>query len=72
MPRRVVVVFSDDVNAADFAAAGHVVSSTERRVELMVGADRVPALVTQLAALPLLDLSIEPPRLEDAFLERYR
>jgi beta-exotoxin I transport system ATP-binding protein len=72
MPRRVVAVFSADVNAADFVAIGHVVSSTERRVELMVGEDRVPALVKQLAALPLLDFSIEPPRLEDAFLERYR
>jgi ABC-2 type transport system ATP-binding protein len=72
MPRRVVAVFREDVNAADLAAIGDVVSSTARRVELMVAADRVPALVSRLAALPLLDLSIEPPRLEDAFLERYR
>jgi ABC-2 type transport system ATP-binding protein len=72
MPRRVVAVFREDVRAADLAAIGDVVSSTARRVELMVAAGRVPALVSRLAALPLLDLSIEPPRLEDAFLERYR
>jgi beta-exotoxin I transport system ATP-binding protein len=72
MPRRVVAVFREDVSAADLAAIGDVVSSTARRVELMVAAGRVPVLVSRLAALPLLDLSIEPPRLEDAFLERYR
>ena len=43
-----------------------------RRAELAVPADRVPALVSRLATLPLTDLLIEPPSLEDAFLERYR
>ena len=40
--------------------------------ELLIAADRVPALVARLAAMPLMDLLIEPPSLEEAFLERYR
>ncbi|HYN10717.1 MAG TPA: ABC transporter ATP-binding protein [Vicinamibacterales bacterium] len=72
MPRRVVVLFRDDVDAADLSTYGEVVASTARRIELLVAADRVPSLVSRLATLPLLDLLIEPPRLEDAFLERYR
>ena len=34
--------------------------------------ERVPALVGLLATLPLADVLIEAPSLEDAFLERYR
>jgi ABC-2 type transport system ATP-binding protein len=72
MPRRVLVHFREDLEAADLAAFGRVVASAARRVELLVAAERVPALVSRLATLPLQDLLIEPPRLEDAFLERYR
>jgi ABC-2 type transport system ATP-binding protein len=72
MPRRVLVHFREDLEAADLAAFGRVVVSAARRVELLVAAERVPALVSRLATLPLQDLLIEPPRLEDAFLERYR
>jgi ABC-2 type transport system ATP-binding protein len=72
MPRRVLIHFREDLEAADLAAFGRVVASAARRVELLVAAERVPALVSRLATLPLQDLLIEPPRLEDAFLERYR
>jgi ABC-2 type transport system ATP-binding protein len=72
MPRRVLVLFREDVDATDLAMLGRVVASAARRVELLVAAERVPALVSRLATLPLQDLLIEPPRLEDAFLERYR
>jgi hypothetical protein len=37
-----------------------------------VAAQRIPALVERLATLPITDVTIEPPKLEDAFLERYR
>ena len=72
MPRRVVALFRDDVDALGLSAYGEVVASTARRVELLVAADQVPALIERLATLPLADLLIEPPRLEDAFLEHYR
>jgi len=72
MPRRVLIHFREDLEAANLAAFGRVVASAARRVELLVAAERVPALVSRLATLPLQDLLIEPPRLEDAFLERYR
>jgi ABC-2 type transport system ATP-binding protein len=72
MPRRVVAIFREDVADADLSALGDLLVRSARRVELLVPTDRVPALVSRLAALPLLDLLIESPSLEDAFLERYR
>jgi hypothetical protein len=72
MPRRVVAIFREDVADADLSALGDLLVRSARRLELLVPTDRVPALVSRLAALPLLDLLIESPSLEDAFLERYR
>jgi ABC-2 type transport system ATP-binding protein len=73
LPRRAIIAFSRDIDPGDLAdvVEGAVVISG-RRAELVVPADRVPALVARLATLPLVDLLIEPPSLEDAFLERYR
>jgi ABC-2 type transport system ATP-binding protein len=72
LPRRVLVVFGEDVDTASLSGFGDVVARSTRRVEMLVAADRVPALVGRLATLPLRDLLIEQPRLEDVFLERYR
>jgi ABC-2 type transport system ATP-binding protein len=72
MPRRVVAVFREDVDATALAGFGDAIATAPRRVELLVVADRMPALVARLATMPLLDLLVEPPSLEDAFLERYR
>ena len=72
MPRRVVAQFREDVDPGSLAMFGEVVASTARQVELLVAASRVPELVGRLATMPLLDLLIQSPRLEDAFLERYR
>ena len=72
MPRRVVAAFHDDVDTAELSIFGDLIAKSSRRAELLVAADRVPALVSRLALLPLRDLLIEPPSLEDAFLERYR
>jgi ABC-2 type transport system ATP-binding protein len=70
--RRVVASFAADVDAASLAAFGEIVTASPRRVELLVAQERLVALVVRLGVLPLSDLVSEPPRLEDAFLERYQ
>lgn len=72
MPRRVIAIFSTDVDPAIVAGLGRVVVSTPRRIELVASAADVPALVERLARAPLADLLVERPSLEEAFLERYR
>jgi ABC-2 type transport system ATP-binding protein len=73
LPRRVAIAFQNNVAPADFIAEfGPVVGAASTRVELMVAANRIPALIARLATLPITDVTIEPPKLEDAFLERYR
>ena len=72
LPRRIVALFREDADTAALAAHGEVIVSGPRRIEMFVSADRVPAFVRQAASLPLLDLLIEPPRLEEAFRARYR
>jgi ABC-2 type transport system ATP-binding protein len=72
LPRRVVALFSADVDPGGLAAFGRVTTASPRRVELLVEAANVPALVGRLGQLPLADLLIEAQSLEEAFLERYR
>ncbi len=70
--RRVVADFSDDVDVAALAAFGELSAQYGRHVELLVAHTSIPALVARLGMLPLTDLLIEAPTLEDAFLEHYR
>ncbi len=70
--RRVVADFADDVDVSALAGFGEVTASRGRHVELLVSHTDVPALVARLGMLPLADLLIEAPTLEDAFLEHYR
>jgi ABC-2 type transport system ATP-binding protein len=72
LPRRVTVVFREASSAVDLSAFGRVLVHSGARVEMLVAVDRVPALASRLAPLPLADFLIEPQRLEDAFLEQYR
>ena len=72
LPRRAVVVFSTDVDPAALSEWGRVVTATARRIELLVPTDRVATFVKGLGSLPVADLQIEAPSLEDAFLEQYR
>ena len=72
LPRRVTVVFRDEPPAVDVAEFGRVIERSGRRVVLLVGVDRVPALAGRLSTVAVADLLIEPQRLEDAFLEQYR
>jgi len=72
LPRRVTMVFADDVDPSIVNAFGDVRILGPRRVELHVAAGQVRALVARAASLPLEDLLIEAPSLEDAFRELYR
>jgi ABC-2 type transport system ATP-binding protein len=70
--RRVVAAFAGDVDHEALAHFGTVLEATPRRVALLVAQAELPALVARLGMLPLADLVVEPPSLEEAFLERYR
>jgi ABC-2 type transport system ATP-binding protein len=70
--RRVAAEFADDVDLSALARFGEITAQRGRHVELLVPHGDVPALVARLGMLPLTDLLIEPPTLEDAFLEHYR
>ena len=73
LPRRVAIAFQNNVAPAEFIAEfGPIAGASGARVELLVAAHRIPELVARLATLPMTDVTIEPPKLEDAFLERYR
>ncbi len=70
--RRVVADFTDDVDVTALGRFGEVTVQRGRHVELLVTHTEVPALVARLGMLPLADLLVEAPTLEDAFLEHYR
>jgi ABC-2 type transport system ATP-binding protein len=72
LPRRVTVVFRDQADVVDLSPHGRVESQSGTRVEVLVATDRIPALAARVASLPIVDLLIEPQRLEDAFLEQYK
>jgi hypothetical protein len=72
LPRRVTVVFRDESSAVDLSAFGRTFNQSGTRVELLVPVDRVSELAGRIAGLAIADLLIEPQRLEEAFLERYR
>jgi ABC-2 type transport system ATP-binding protein len=70
--RRVTAAFSADVDPQTLAHFGAPVTSTPREIVLLVAQEELPALVARLGMLPLADLVVEAPSLEEAFLERYR
>lgn len=72
LPRRAVIVFADDVDPERLAPFGPAIFAGPRRIELHVEVRQVPALVTTLATLPVADVLIEPPTLEDVFLGQYQ
>ena len=67
--RRAAWCSSADVDPAALSEWGRVVTATARRIELLVPTDRVASFVKGLGSLPVADLQIEAPSLEDAFLE---
>lgn len=70
--RRLVAEFREDVEASALASFGEVTAATPRRIEMLVNRDAIPALVARLGMLPLADLVLERPSLQEAFLEWYR
>ncbi len=70
--RRVRADFLADVDPQSLAHFGDLVVGDPRHVELLVAQQQIPALVARLGMLPLADLVIERPSLEEAFLEHYR
>ena len=70
--RRVTAAFAGDVDATALEHFGAVVERTPRQLTLLVAQTELPALVARLGMLPLADLVVEAPSLEEAFLEHYR
>jgi ABC-2 type transport system ATP-binding protein len=70
--RRVRATFTSPIDRSLFAPFGEVLAGESSRIDMLVPRANVPALVRALDALPLVDLTIEPMSLEDAFLEHYR
>ncbi len=70
--RRVRADFLADVDPQALAHFGDLVVGDPRHVELLVAQQQIAALVARLGMLPLADLVIERPSLEEAFLEHYR
>jgi len=70
--RRVIADFDADVDPASLGHFGELAVASPRHVEMMVAQAAIPALVARLGLLPLADLVVERPSLEEAFLEHYR
>jgi ABC-2 type transport system ATP-binding protein len=70
--RRVVAAFTSDVDHEALAHFGIVLEAAPRQIALLVAQEDLPALVARLGMLPLADLVVEAPSLEEAFLEHYR
>ncbi len=70
--RRVVADFSEAVDGASLAHFGELVLVQPQHVELLVAPADLPALISRLGMLPLVDVVAERPTLEEAFLEHYR
>jgi ABC-2 type transport system ATP-binding protein len=70
--RRVRVEFAADVDPSALDHFGDLIAGQPRRVELLVPQQQIPALIARLGMLPLADVVVERPSLEEAFLEHYR
>jgi len=70
--RRVIADFNADVDTTALGHFGEVSVARPRHVELLVAQAALPALVARLGMLPLEDVVVERPTLEEAFLEHYR
>jgi len=70
--RRVVAAFTGDVEVEALSHFGEIVETSPREITMLVAQKDLPSLVARLGMLPLADLVVEPPSLEEAFLEHYR
>jgi ABC-2 type transport system ATP-binding protein len=71
--KRIVVRLGQPVPLAELARFGQVVSSGEAQAVLRVAADEVPSAVGRmLSALPVSDLTVEEPPLEEVMSELFQ
>ena len=71
-PRRARVYFSEDVSAIPELPAGYELTERTPRVWRLTVAGPIGPLLPLLAGLPVKDLELEEPRLEDMVLKYYR
>jgi len=73
-PYKVITIdLTRDLDGFDFAALGDVLSRDERKVTLRVAKESAAAVTTRLLAeLPVLDLTIADPPIEDVIERMYR
>jgi beta-exotoxin I transport system ATP-binding protein len=71
-PRRVHVVFSEDVSAAPELPPGHQLTEKTPRLWRLAVAGPLGPLLARLEGLPVEDMEIEEARLEDVVLRYYR
>ncbi|HJQ69133.1 MAG TPA: ABC transporter ATP-binding protein [Blastocatellia bacterium] len=70
--RRVRVIFAEDVRRVPDLAAGHELLDTQPRVWTLRVNGPLGPLVSALSGLPVSDLMVEEPHLEDVILKYYR
>lgn len=73
-PRRVHVVFAADVEPPDASlrAQGFTAVASERRRWTLSATGALGPLVARLSSLPVVDVRIDEPRLEDVVIDYYR
>ena len=70
--RRVRVFFREDVIATPPLPAGHVFEEKDPRVWQLRVEGLLGPLLDLLSALPVADIAVEEPRLEDVLIQYYR
>jgi beta-exotoxin I transport system ATP-binding protein len=71
-PRRVRVLFSEDVKLDGSLPPGHQILDVKPRVWTLAVEGTLGALLNFLAPLPVQDFELEEPRLEDVLIKYYR
>ena len=71
-PRRARVLFSEDVNLSDSLPSGYQILEVKPRIWTLAVENTLGGLLKVLATLPVQDLELEEPRLEDVLIKYYR
>jgi ABC-2 type transport system ATP-binding protein len=71
-PRRVRVIFNEDVSAPPQLPPGHELTETAPRLWRLTVTGPLGPLLALLAGLPVADMELEEARLEDVVLKYYR
>ena len=71
-PRRARVLFSEDVKLSDLLPSGYQILEVKPRVWTLAVENTLGGLLKVLAPLPVQDLELEEPRLEDVLIKYYR